>query len=272
MEITEKQLIEIISEEIEKMIQDSEIDDGVLDRLKAQGSGALAKVNPFADKADQGLRQAASLMKSYDQQLLKLAQSLETDAEKLGIGDKVANVQQAINRTRATVKQMAKAAPKSARDVAADQQRATARAAQQGQGTQSQTQQRSAPAPAAAPAAAPAPAPAAQPAAAPAPAAQPAPAAAPAAQPAASGGSGGGRQLSQDPRNVRRRARRAAQRAAADKERARKDRRNAQARARRAARRQAAQTSAPANESKVNKGETLNEQLQKISERWGFGK
>ena len=41
---------------------------------------------------------------------------------------------------------------------------------------------------------------------------------------------------------------------------------------RRAARRQAAQTSAPANESKVNKGETLNEQLQNISERWGFNK
>ena len=261
MEITEKELIEIINEEIKDMIENDDIDEGVLDRMKAGaaglGSGLKSKVaGAFgADTTDidatQALKKASSLMKSYDKQLLKLAQSLKMDAAKMGIEDQTAKVQQAITQTRAQVRQMAKDAPTSARMQRMDQQRA-----------QQQGQQQAAATPAAAPAATPAAAPAAT------------PAAAPAATPAASGG----RQLSQDPRNVRRRANAKARRDAQAADRAKKDKRNARDRARRAASRQAASARPAAaansavNESKVKKGETLNEQLQKISERWGFGK
>jgi hypothetical protein len=42
MQITEKELIEIINEEIDHMIENDEVDEGVLDRLKAKTSGALS--------------------------------------------------------------------------------------------------------------------------------------------------------------------------------------------------------------------------------------
>ena len=85
MEITEKELIEIISEEIDRMVENDEIEENVLDRLKAQGAGTLAKLNPFGDKGDAVLSKAASLMKSYSNHLLKLRQKLENDTDKLGI-------------------------------------------------------------------------------------------------------------------------------------------------------------------------------------------
>ena len=81
MEITEKELIHIINEEIDNMVENGEIEENVLDRLKAQGAGAIAKLNPLGDKGDAELRKAASLMKSYDSHLLKLAQKLQVDAE-----------------------------------------------------------------------------------------------------------------------------------------------------------------------------------------------
>jgi len=274
MEITEKELIEIINEEIKDMIENDEIDEGVLDRVKAGaaglGSGLKSKVAGALGQdttdidATQALKKASSLMKSYDKQLLKLAQSLKMDAVKMGIEDQTAKVQQAITQTRAQVRQMAKDAPTSARMQRMDQQRA-----------QQQGQQQAAPEPAQ-PAAAPA---AATPRAAPAPAATPAPApaaATPAAAPAAA--TPDAEQEKKDRRNARRRELRAQKKAAADADRAKKDKRNVRDRARRAAARQAASARPAAaansavNESKVKKGETLNEQLQKISERWGFGK
>ena len=309
MQITEEELIKIINEEVQEMIENGDIDEGILDRVKAGaaglGSGLKSKVAGALgqDTTDidttRKLKQAASLMKSYDQQLLKLAQSLQADAAKMGIEDQTTKVQQAINQTRRQVASIARDAPTDARTQRKDrerygddgyssqrqQQQQAAPAQQQQQAAPAQQQQQAAPAQQQQQTAAPAQqqqqqaAPAQQQQQA-APAATPAatPASTPAATPAASGGSGGGRQLSQDPRNVRRRERRAARKAAADKERARKDRRNAQARARRAAARQAA-AAAPAaaansavNESKVKKGETLNEQLQEISRRWGFDK
>ena len=132
MKITEKELIKIINEEIKDMIENDDIDEGVLDRLKAKGAGALSGIGSKVagafgkDTSDmdvsQKLKQASSLMKSYDKQLLKLAQSLKTDAAELGIEDQTKAVQDAINQTRAQVRGLAKDAPTSARMQRMDQQ------------------------------------------------------------------------------------------------------------------------------------------------------
>lgn len=269
VQITEKQLIQIISEEIDRMIENNEIDEGVLDRLKATAS---ANINPFASQANKALKKAASVLGSYSNHLLKLQQKLDMDAQKLGIdgSEDLQRVSSAIEKTQQQVQQVAKGAPTSEKMKAAIEQKFAAQQAATGGGQQQATQS-AAPAPAAAPAAQPAaqpaaPAPAAAPAATPA----PAPAAAPAATPAPAPAAAPAAQRSQSPRNVRRRAARAAE--TPEQRQARLAKRRQRDAARRAARRQAAQTSAPANESKVDNSETLNEQLQKISERWGFGK
>ena len=250
------------------MVENDEIEENVLDRLKAQGAGAIARLNPLGDKGDAELRKAASLMKSYDSHLLKLAQKLQVDAQKLGIEDskELQDIVSAMQAARGEVQQMALAAPRTMRDKARDARRDAARDKLGG------------PAPAAAPAAQPT---AAAPVAANPAAAQPTAAAPAAAKPAAATPAAKPkRQLSQDPRNVRRREKRAAAKAAAEKERARKDKRNAQARARRAKAKASAaalskapaQAAAGMNEGEVKGAETLNEQLQEISRRWGFDK
>jgi hypothetical protein len=48
MKITENQLKQIIDEEIQAMIESGEIDEGMLDRLKARGSGAISKMKSGA--------------------------------------------------------------------------------------------------------------------------------------------------------------------------------------------------------------------------------
>ena len=55
MKITESQLKQIIDEEIMAMIENGEIDEGVLDRLKARGAGALSKVGSAVGAAKQTL-------------------------------------------------------------------------------------------------------------------------------------------------------------------------------------------------------------------------
>ena len=91
MEITEKELIEIINEEIRDMVENGDIDEGVLDQIKAKTSGALSSVGSklagavgatgaSADMAANAkLKQASSIMKSYAQHMLKLRQKLEKD-------------------------------------------------------------------------------------------------------------------------------------------------------------------------------------------------
>ncbi len=269
MEITEKELIEIINEEIKDMIESDDIDENVLDRLKAQGAGLAARLNPFGDKGDADVRAAASLMKSYDAKLLRLSQKMQADAQKLGIEDskELQDIVSAMQAARGEVRQMALAAPRTMRDKAVDARRAAAQAKLKGAQ------------------------PTATPSVSPAPTVTTPSAVTPAPQPADNKpvikqvkgkeiATSGGRQLSQDPRNVKRREKRAAAKAAAEKERERKDRRNAQARARRAKAKASAaalskapaQAAAGMNESEVKKGETLNEQLQEISKRWGFDK
>ena len=186
------------------MIENNEIDENVLDRLKAQAAGATATLNPFASQGDAALKKAASTMNSYSNHLLKLQQKLDLDAQKLGISDvdDIKRVSGAIKQMQQKVQQVAKSAPTSEKFKAAVQQAIADRSGGQQQAAPTPAAQpAAAPAPAATPAATPAPAPAATPAAAPAPAAAPTPA--PAAAPAA--------QRSQSPRNVRRRARRAAE-------------------------------------------------------------
>ena len=48
MKITENQLKQIIDEEIQAMIENGEIDEGILGRLKARGSGAISKMKSGA--------------------------------------------------------------------------------------------------------------------------------------------------------------------------------------------------------------------------------
>ena len=123
MQITEKELIQIISEEIDKMVENDEIDEGVLDRLKAQAAGATATLNPFADKGDAALKKAASTMSSYSNHLLKLQQKLAMDAQKLGIDsvDDIQTVSKAIGQTQQKVQNIAKTAPRSEKFKAAVQ-------------------------------------------------------------------------------------------------------------------------------------------------------
>ncbi len=287
MQITEKELIEIINEEIKDLIESGDIDEGILDRVKASASGGLSSIGSklagavgatgaSADMAANAkLKQAASIMNSYAQHMLKLRQKLEKDVNKLGLGQvqDIVKVTNAIEQSRALTQQTADLAPKSEKFRQAVQ----AAVAQQ-TGGQPATAEPAASEPAVSePAAEPADEPAATPAAATGAksaktAVKPSKSAKPAAKPK--------RQLSQDPRNVKRRERRAAKKAAAQKERERKDRRNAQARARRAKKKASAaalskvpsRAASRQNESEVKKGETLNEQLQEISRRWGFDK
>ena len=133
MEITEKELMQIINEEVQEMIENGDIDEGILDRMKAGaaglGSGLKSKVAGAFGKdttdidTTQKLKQAVSLMKSYDKKLLKLAQSLKMDATKLGIEDQTGKVQQAINQTRQQVASIARDAPTSARMQRQDRER-----------------------------------------------------------------------------------------------------------------------------------------------------
>jgi len=55
MKITESQLKQIIDEEIMAMIENGEIDEGVLDRLKARASGLKSKVGSAVGAAKQTL-------------------------------------------------------------------------------------------------------------------------------------------------------------------------------------------------------------------------
>ena len=83
MQISEQRLIEIIIEEVTEMYGD-DLDEGVLDRLKAQGAGALSSLGSkaagklgfsgaAADAAAAArAKKAASLVNSYAQHILKL--------------------------------------------------------------------------------------------------------------------------------------------------------------------------------------------------------
>ena len=53
MKITESQLKQIISEEIQLMVESGEIDEGILDRLKARAAGAGEKLKGSAKSAVQ---------------------------------------------------------------------------------------------------------------------------------------------------------------------------------------------------------------------------
>jgi len=150
--ITEKQLIEIISEEIDRMVENDEIDENVLDRLKATAAGATATLNPFASQGDAALKKAASTMNSYSNHLLKLQQKLDLDAQKLGIADidDIKQVSNTIKQTQQKVQDVAKTAPKSEKFKAAVQRAIADRSG--GQGGQQQAapapgQQQAAPAP-----------------------------------------------------------------------------------------------------------------------------
>ena len=218
MNITEAELKTIIDEEIEAMI-----DEGVLDRLKAKGAGAMSglagkaagKLGFTGAASDAAAasknKQVASLMNSYANHLLKLKQKLEDDGAALGIDD-AANFKQisnAIVQTRVMAAQLAK------------------------------NLQTAVPAAAATPAAA-------------------EPAAAPAAQSQADKDLGRTDTTGMSPEAA------AVIKKGEDKELAR------QKALRSAPTPGAASKATPRIGTQIKEGETLNEQLQEISERWGF--
>ena len=218
MNITEAELKTIIDEEIEAMI-----DEGVLDRLKAKGAGAMSglagkaagKLGFTGAASDAAAasknKQVASLMNSYANHLLKLKQKLEDDGAALGIDD-AANFKQisnAIVQTRVMAAQLAK------------------------------SPQTAVPAAAATPAAA-------------------EPAAAPAAQSQADKDLGRTDTTGMSPEAA------AVIKKGEDKELAR------QKALRSAPTPGAASKATPRIGTQIKEGETLNEQLQEISERWGF--
>ena len=175
MKITEKELIQIINEEIRIVIENDDIDEGVLDQLKAKASGALSSAgSAIAGKIPGGaaassemainakLKQASSIMKSYAKHMQKLKLKLDADVTKLGIADidNIKKVSQSIEQARATTQETAENAPRDEKF-----RRAVAAAVeQQAGGAQPATaspEPAAAPTPATAPATAPATTPAA---------------------------------------------------------------------------------------------------------------
>ena len=148
MKITEAELLSIIDEEIQNMI-----DEGVLDRLKAKGAGAVSglagkaagKLGFTGAAADAAAysknKQVSSIMNSYANHLLKLKQKLETDGMKLGIEDAASfrQISNAISQTRAMASKLAQGQAQ-----AAAQQQQAAPAQQQQQAAPAQQQQQAA--------------------------------------------------------------------------------------------------------------------------------
>ena len=87
MKITESQLKQIIDEEIMSMFENGEIDEGVLDRLKARGAGAISKLKTGAKGIVQ--KGAASAMGA---------------AAKLGAGDAATKAATSLNKAAADTK------------------------------------------------------------------------------------------------------------------------------------------------------------------------
>ena len=93
MKITESQLKQIIDEEIVSMIENGEIDEGVLDRLKARASGLKSKVGSAVGAAKQTLGSKVTGAKAA------VAGALDADTTKLK--QKQAAQQQAAADTKA---------------------------------------------------------------------------------------------------------------------------------------------------------------------------
>ena len=55
MKLTESEIKNLIDEEIQAMIESGEIDEGMLDRLKARGSGALSRARSTAGSVGKSL-------------------------------------------------------------------------------------------------------------------------------------------------------------------------------------------------------------------------
>ena len=119
MEMTKNQLADLVTEELVRMVENGELDEGFLDRLKARGAGVGTKIGGAArgavqkglggiagiagekdmaqtmrDKAGEtkdktakaaGGKQAASLLKGKARKAKALADDLKNDIAKLGV-------------------------------------------------------------------------------------------------------------------------------------------------------------------------------------------
>jgi hypothetical protein len=142
MKITESQLKQIISEEIQLMVESGEIDEGILDRLKARAAGAGDKLKSGASRlgakaasalgADQAAsdmstaaniratdaktKQAMSIAKSYVPKAEKLAKvvqvfksKLEKDLKKLNLDQQgLQNAMEVLDDAIATLQTLTK--------------------------------------------------------------------------------------------------------------------------------------------------------------------
>ena len=91
MKFTKNDISEIISQEIDLMIQEGELDEGVWSRTKARGAGGMATAKNFFKSTDTkaGASQDAkvqSLLKGRQKQIEKIHVSLKDDMIRLGLG------------------------------------------------------------------------------------------------------------------------------------------------------------------------------------------
>ena len=119
MKITESEIKQLIDEEIQAMIESGEIDEGILDRLKARASGVGTKLKGAGrgalqkglgageDEMAQTMRDRAAATKAgtADKALAKKTlsilqshlKSLAKDLEKLGLDTDSAGIKQALS-------------------------------------------------------------------------------------------------------------------------------------------------------------------------------
>tara|TARA_Y100001970_G_scaffold207254_1_gene252473 strand:- start:742 stop:1095 length:354 start_codon:yes stop_codon:yes gene_type:complete len=91
MKFTKNDISEIISQEIDLMIQEGELDEGAWSRLKARGAGGMATAKNFFKSTDTkaGASSAAkvqSLLHGRRSQLEKIYIGLKDDQIRLGLG------------------------------------------------------------------------------------------------------------------------------------------------------------------------------------------
>ena len=117
MKITESELKTIIDEEIEAMIENGDIDEGVLDRLKARASGglqglagkALSKMGATGAGAEIQVaarrKKGAVVLSGYSKKIDAMVDGMLEDFEKLGLDIQAAElkpVKQALSAVKSS--------------------------------------------------------------------------------------------------------------------------------------------------------------------------
>ena len=117
MKITESELKSIIDEEIEAMLQNGEIDENILTRLKARAKGglqglagkALSKIGATRSGAElqtvAARKKGASVLKDYSKKIDGILSAMINDLDKLGLdikSDALRPVRQAVSSVKSS--------------------------------------------------------------------------------------------------------------------------------------------------------------------------